>query len=605
MTAVAIVTLVVASRILARQRSFWEWDDYIFGLALHIFAPQSYVPQPPFFPAFIFAARFANRFLHDDVAALTWVSVVSSGIAPGLVYAIAREVIDDVRTAWSAALLFAFFPAVWFAAGTPISDTAGVSAALGAVWLSIRGRRDSRFLFPAAAALGLAIGVRPQTALIAFLPFAIAVKRSPRRAAAALSLLAVSVGIFWAFPVFHAGGGVGPVLRSTLRQWNNVVGGTSPLAHRTSVAFFIRRWLSDTWSSPYYAAAAWAAVGVGVAAFWKRRDSDFLVLVGTGTCLYAACAMLFLDLAATGRYVIPILPAAAIAAAVGLGSIESRGRLPRGSLTFGFVAASAAIVGPALWVMHTRPSPPVAAASIVRDRAAATRYAVVYPAQMYVPAELLFPGVPKFEAEKTPVESLAASPVPVWRFGVSALETETVSWPPLRPFFTLGMGRYLNVPFGRWKPEPIFGEGWFGEEHDGNDTFRWMGKSGVILFPPSTVPYSISFELRVPVKLLGAVPEVQVRFGGRLLEVRTPKEEKNAFSYRIDRDLSSATKNTLLISTSRVFSPARAGLGSDTRDLGAQIRHFRWEIAGTEISPRSFLDDTGGARIARLTHAER
>jgi Dolichyl-phosphate-mannose-protein mannosyltransferase len=585
---VLLTVLIGASRVLARQRSFWEWDDYIFGLALHIFAPQSYVPQPPFFPAFIFAARFANRFLHDDVAALTWVSVVSSGIATGLVFAIARELIDDVRSAWSAALLFAFFPAVWFAAGTPISDTAGVSAALGAVWLSIRGHRDSRFLLPAAAAIGLAIGVRPQTALIAFLPFAIAVRRSPRRAAAALSLLAVSVGIFWAFPVLHAGGGVGPVLRSTLRQWNNVVGGTSPLAHRTSVAFVMRRWLIDTWSSPYYAAAAWAAVGVGVAAFWKRRDFDFLVLVGTGTCLYAACAVLFLDLAATGRYVIPMLPAAAIAAAIGLGAIEGHARLPRGSLTAGFVAASAAIVGPALWVMHTRASPPVAAASIVRERTAGARYAVVYPAQMYVPAELLFPGVPKFEAEKTSAETLAASPVPVWRFGVPALDTETVSWPQLRPFFSLGMGRYLSVPFGLWKPEPIFGEGWFAEEHHGNDTFRWMGRRAVIIFPPATNPMTVRFTLIAPLRYFARPPELTVVWNGSLLDRREIRSDQTEVSYRPLPATNPRGKSILVLSSTVTFNPSRSGSSGDDRDLAFELRHLQWSDSVTSsLSPSS------------------
>jgi hypothetical protein len=572
LAAAGIGLVVVLSRIFARQRSFLEWDDYIFGLALHLFAPQSYVPQPPFFPAFIHAARFANVFLRDDVAALTWTSVAASGIAAASVFGIARELFEDARVAWSAAVLFAFFPASWFYAGTPLSDTAGVAAAAGAVWLSVRSFRKPASVLAAAAVLGLASGVRPQTAFIALIPFAASLGMNRRLAAAALSILAASVGLFWCVPVFAAAGGIAPVLDPLLRQWRYVLSVTSPMTNRSPLALVARRWLIDTWDSLPYAVAAWAAVALGIVRCARRRNRGAFFLVAAGSGLYAVCAVLFLDLAATGRYVLPLLPSAALAAAAGLAAAEDRIRLPRGALTAGFVAGSIVAVGPAIAVLHTRASPPVEAAARVKALTRGSRYAIVYPASMYVPAALLFPGVPIHELEKTPFHVLAESALPVWRFGVSAPDDDrAAAWPPYRAFSSLGMGRYLRVPYGEWRAETaLFGEGWFAEERDGDEAFRWMGPRAAIRFPPASGRTAVRFVLVTVPKAFARPPELVVAWNETVLDRRAIAGERTDLTYHLPPAPSGP--GILTLAADRTFRPGRG----DPRELSFEIRHFRW-----------------------------
>ncbi len=45
--------VLAGTRILARQLSPWEWDDFVFAAALDTFAPHQQVPHPPFYPGFV------------------------------------------------------------------------------------------------------------------------------------------------------------------------------------------------------------------------------------------------------------------------------------------------------------------------------------------------------------------------------------------------------------------------------------------------------------------------------------------------------------------------------------------------------------------------
>lgn len=575
--AAALIFLIAASRVLAMPRTFWEWDDYIFGLALHIFAPQSYVPQPPFFPAFIGAARFVRIFLRDDVGALSAVSVVSNLAACALLYGIVRETIGDRRVAAGAAVLFAFFPASWFFAGTPLSDMAGVACALAIVWLCALSRRKPAALLAAGVAAGVAIGVRPQTAAIAFLPFAAAAWKSRGRWRAVAAAI-LCTGVFWALPVVVAAGGVRPVLHPFFAQWKHTVGETSPLATHSAAIFVLRRWLVDPWGVPAYAAAAWIGIGVGAVALRRgRSDAVFRAFAG-GTLLYALAAILFLDLATTGRYAVAAMPAAAVAAAAGLAAIEDRVGIAAGALTGVFVAASAIVVGPALVVIHTRASPPVEAAHRVRTASGGARVAVVYPASMEVPARLLFPDVPTFEREKTPDALLAASPAPVWRFGVGSPEDETaVVWPTKTVFSTIGMGRYLRVAWGRWRERTAeFRDGWFPEERDGDEAFRWMGRRADIVLPPERTDQTVRFELVTPMRRFRTPPDLVIRWNGSEIDRRPIRNDRTDLSCRLDRGAGDRS-GILRLESTQTFHPRDFG-STDPRELSFEMRHFRRDV---------------------------
>jgi hypothetical protein len=322
------------------------------------------------------------------------------------------------------------------------------------------------------------------------------------------------------------------------------------------------------------------AAAVGAADFRKAGEGDGYRFLGAGAGAYLICGVLFLDLATTGRYVLPILPAAAVPAAAGLAVLERFARIPRGTLTAVLVAGSIGIVGPAIRILHRSPSPPVEAAARIRAETGGAPFALVYPASYHVPAQVLFPGVTKFEQEKTPSDVLARSLLPVWRFGVASFDTEEASWPPLRPFLSLGPGQYVRVPYGRWTPEPEFGDGWYGEERDGAERFRWMGRSGEIRFPSCATAALLSFSLVAPLELVAGPPLVEVTWNGRVIDRRTLAARRTELSYRFDAGTVSASANRLVLTTDRVFNPRRAGTGDDARDLGLEIRRLRWAPAG-------------------------
>ena len=106
-------TVLVASRVAARQGSLWEWDEAVFLLALDHFAPQNQVPHPPFYPGYVALGRLARALLGNGILALTWLSVAASCLAVLFQGLVAHEVLGSRRTAIAGAALFAVFPAGW------------------------------------------------------------------------------------------------------------------------------------------------------------------------------------------------------------------------------------------------------------------------------------------------------------------------------------------------------------------------------------------------------------------------------------------------------------------------------------------------------------
>ncbi|HET7453711.1 MAG TPA: glycosyltransferase family 39 protein, partial [Thermoanaerobaculia bacterium] len=495
---------VVVTRFLARQKTFWEWDDFLFGRALHRFAPLEGLPQAPFYPGFILVGRLARAIVPDDVAALTLVSAISSCLAVLAVFGIAREIAGSTRTALAAAVLFAFFPAVWFHAGSPLSDDAGLAAALGALWASLVARRRPTILFGAIVLFAAAVSIRPQDAVIAVPALVLALRR---RGALAATSAVVLPALAYGVPVVWASRGVGNAVRLFGRQAAYVVSTDSVGGRTRSLGAALGEY-SGIWVRPKVALAVGLLAVAGIAVLFGSGRRRGLALLAASFVPYGAAALLLLDPAVGGRYVLPFLPAVAILCAAAATAIEQRFLFGIPLVAAAVVAAGVKLTAPAVGVLHTRPSPPVAAAESIRARVRG-RFAVVYPVELHSHVESLFPDVPGFPAEETTAAALSASAVPVWRYGVSSFETETAVWPALSPFWVVGRGRYLSVAFGPWTPLPAFGRGWYPEEADGTERFRWMGRDGEIVLPPCAPPARLFFSLIAPIPGLGGYPLVE------------------------------------------------------------------------------------------------
>ncbi|BCW92227.1 hypothetical protein EG19_01080 [Thermoanaerobaculum aquaticum] len=572
--------LLAASRVLARQGTLWEWDDYVFQLALAHFAPQAQVPHPPFYPGYVYLARTAKLITADDVLALTWVSVVANMAALVFLYRITVELLGCPRTALTAVLIFAFAPAVWLHAGVPLSDPAGLAWALLALWLSLLSFRKPHWLPAAAVALGAAFSVRPQTSLLAFLPLAVAWWRvDGRRRWLTLSALAGSVSAFYVTPILVAAQDIAGVWRWVRYQAQFVLESDSLAAHGWRLALVAQRYFLDLWVLPLLAIVMLALSLIGVRVLFRQGHKRPLGFLAAAFFPYMVVAWLFFNPSTGPRYALPYLPLFAILAAVAVVAIERR-LVPRGLplVTALLVVLTAKLTLPAVLVVHARPSPPVAAAAEIKRRVGEKPFRLVYHASLFMHAQALFPSVAKLPAKNQ--EELCAVPLdgmPIWVFGL-AEGGEVAAWPPLPALSRATRSRYLQVPFGPLTEACVlYGRGWYqpevveGGERAGH-SFRWMAREGEATVPPAAVDLRLEIEATVPLWALPHPPHIALLVNGRLFVERVTSSKEWREVVRIPAAYLHATEpNHLTLRTSETFVPAAPGTTGDHRELGVKL----------------------------------
>lgn len=464
------------------------------------------MPQAPFFPAFLSAARFVRPFVRDDASALTWVSVAASIAALPLLYGVVREIFPgDRRLAVATVVLYAFLPPVWFYAGIPISDTAGVAAALLVLWLALRAARDPRHLPAALAAFGLGCGIRPQSLLVCLVPLAIAFRKSRGRTRIlAVAAGAVSFGAFWVAPVVRAAGGVDALGAAFRERVRYTVSSTAAFAgiHWPD---FLHRWFRDPWVTTPAAVVVTALALTGAILLARSGESRRVALLAGIAVPYGLVAVVFLDPTFSGRYVLPVLPVVAILVAAATGALERRLGMRRAPLVTGTLAlCGIALLAPAIAILHEQEAPAEIAAARLAALAGKAPFALLYRGEMFAPTALLFPGVPMWAAEDTTPDRIRrATALPVWRFGVASITDpqDVACWPTLPAFRRLAPGRYLVVPFGPWSSTtPAFRAGWSGDEEMPASgcrtrTFRWIERESHAEFPPLSGDADLELEI--------------------------------------------------------------------------------------------------------------
>jgi hypothetical protein len=570
---------LVASRVVARQASLWEWDDVVFLLALDQFAPQNQVPHPPFYPGYVALGRLARPLLGNGILALTWLSVAASCLAVLFHWLVAHEVLGSRRAAVASAALFAFFPAVWLHAGVPLSDPVGLAAGLAALWLALRGHERPGLLVPAALALGAAVSIRPQAALSAATGIIVAVWRAPARLRIRVALAAAgAVLVFYAAPLV-AVGGLRPVWHWTRYQAGFVLATDSLAAHGWSVLTVARHYWVDIWGSPGLAVAVGLATLVGVVVL-ARRETGLRLGLALGLFLpYALLCWGFLDPATAGRYALPYLSLVAMLLAAGLGAVEHR-LVPHGwpVATAALVVAMAVVTWPAIRIVHSRPSPPVQAATMIRDEAGRAPFRLAFHPKLVMHAAVLFPDVPRVPARTA--EALCSLPLdglPTWSYGTEAPGTSTVAWPDDPVLRRVSRGRYLGVAIGRVEPCVTFGTGFYRLEREpdgkgGTRPFRWMAESGVLVLPPASVPLELKLDIGVPLTAFSTLPRLSASLNGRPLGDRTATAPRLQERLVLDPAwLHPDAPNVLRLATSATVVPADRAGGTDRRRLGLRL----------------------------------
>lgn len=572
--------VLVASRLIARQKTLWEWDDFVFQLALHHFAPQAQVPHPPFYPGYVYLARAARLLVRDDVLALTGVSVIASIAALVFLYLIVLELLASPRTALTAVTVFALSPAVWLHAGVPLSDPAGLAFALAAIWLSLLSLRKPSWLAAAAVTLGAAFSVRPQTSLIAAAALVTALWRSRgRRRWLAAGALPASIAAFYAAPIILSAGGIEGVWRWVCYQAQFVLAKDSLAAHGWQWELVIRRYFLDVWVSPVLAMLVHSLMLIGFLVLTWRRRGRSLALLASSFLPYAVMAWIFLNPSTAPRYALPYLPLQAVLVGVAIVEIERRlvpGKLPLLALLL--VVFSATVTLPAVLLLHSSPSPPVFAAQEIKRMAAHNPFRLAYHSSLLLHAEALFPNTAKVAIKKD--EDLCWVPLdgtPVWAFGLNA-GGNVAAWPPLPALTRATRGRYLEVPFGRLTEVCVqYGEGWYRPEAEGTTKvtprrFRWMAREGTISIPPALVDLGLEIEARLPLWALPRPPRITLLANGKVVGEIEARSVSWREVLRIPKEsLSDSEANVITLRTSETFVPSTTGASSDHRELGLQL----------------------------------
>jgi hypothetical protein len=101
-----------------------------------------------------------------------------------------------------------------------------------------------------------------------------------------------------------------------------------------------------------------------------------------------------------------------------------------------------------------------------------------------------------------------------------------------------------------------------------------MGGHGELQLPPLSGEAVLSYNIYVPLDVLGAPPNIVVRLNGAIIDQF--RASRNFTSREITVQGHGNAPNVLTFDTDRVITPAEKKLSGDTRTLGLRINSIDW-----------------------------
>jgi hypothetical protein len=321
-----LAVFVAATRFLAISRAPWEWDEILFAAAVRDYDVVVHHPHPPGFPLYIALGKLISLFGVSEFQALQAVVIAGAMCLFPLTYVLARLLGFNVGTSLGGALIVALAPNAWYYGGTAFTDVPGLALILGASVLFLRG-----FYLWGCVLFGIALGFRPQLALVAAVPFAIATWKTIRASKVQGPGSRVQSPP-WLGPAVLAGivlasyGGAA-IASSSAREYLDAVqvqqeyvsrvdSFSSPT--RPSLVSLMRTFFKPTRGSGALDKAIPILAFIGlIVAMLRRKHLLLLAMFGP----IAVFSWLMLDLNAASRYVIAYLPMFALLAALGIATI--------------------------------------------------------------------------------------------------------------------------------------------------------------------------------------------------------------------------------------------------------------------------------------------
>jgi hypothetical protein len=571
-----IALVCAATRFLAVARSLWDWDEVLFCLGMRLYDVTNHHPHPPGFPIYIGLAQIARIFAPNDFRALQSVNVIASLFVFPAIFFFARELRLRFTTCAVAAVLFAFFPNVWFFGGTAFSDVPSIVLVVFAAAMLLRGCRDANSYLIGTLLLALAIGIRPQNFLVGLAPGLIATWHRARdsfRDVIFAALIGVATVVLAFGTAIHATGTFERYM-VTVRAHGEYISrvdsfrapGRPPL-WRLVDRFFIKQY-----QSPPLSIVTSLFVLVSLAGAARNRDRSILLNMLTFGP-FAISAWLMLDRFSINRFSIGYAPMFAILAADGMARV-SRGR-PRIEAALGAVLAGAFFVWtyPGLEPVRNELSPSVLAVQAVKQHID-PRHDQLFVAFSMTPfVEYFAPNIPFIRVQEQRAMPLTTTPRRPF------LLTEVTSNPPQGWFFrrererlwNIARRHYFEVELMPFAAMPQFGAGWYAPERSAEDEARWMAGHSVTTLPPSEGLSTLRLDFRVPSETIARHPQVTIALNGKVLDRFPVTTEANAREYEV-MPAAAHAPNVLELSIDQVLNQKLAGTSDDNRDLGLVMR---------------------------------
>jgi hypothetical protein len=470
------------SRFASRAQSLWDWDEVLFCLGMRSFDVAQHHPHPPGFPAYIALGRVARLVVGDDFRSLQTLNLIAGMLLFPAVYMLARAIGVRFSTSVLAAALCAFFPNIWFYGGTAFSDVPSITLAVFAAALLFR----ERTYFPGVVLLAIAIGIRPQNALVGLFPLFIASRRRPVRDIVIAALLGAVIvgaafgGAAWATGVERYRAAV----RAHSEYISQVDSYHSPLRPplwRLTAAFFAKQY-----ASPALSVITTLFVVISIAGAVRKRDRSMLYNALTFGPV-AIAAWLFLDRYTVSRFSIGYIPMFAIFAADGIHrAARAKPRVEAGiavALIAGFIAYSL----PEFTRVRREVAPSVAALAAAIQHFDAARDDLYVAADMRPFVDYYMPGVPYvnvLDERALPLSSAGKAP----RLIAELLPTNPEGFVFRRAkghLWNISRRHYYGAAYATMTRFADFQGGWYPGERAAGEEWRWLAPKSTAILPPS------------------------------------------------------------------------------------------------------------------------
>lgn len=576
------LVIVAATRFYAIAPTLWDWDEVQFAAGVREFnVGRDHHPHPPGFPLYMLAAKMVRPFVANDFRACQTVTVLAACLLFPLAFSLARELRFSFRTSLLGALLFVFFPNVWFYGGTAFSDITGTAASIAAAWLLMRGCRDYRFYLAGAAMLGVAAGIRSQALLYGLAPLALAswfqLRHSWRRVAAAALLLASIIGASY----------LGAALASDSIELYR-----GQLEH-------VRKWVRtiDSYLSPdraplsaiaddflvhptpggrlTFIVTALAVAGL-LGAMIRPRLGVWIAFATFGP--FAVFAWLMLDPNSVQRYSTSYVLLWALLAAHGVELMATPLRrwapIAHVAVLIAITARFAYWTAPALQELRQSVAPTHAAMEWLRARVPPGGVVWVHPSLAPFPGYYLGGREIRIarDLEAVPRVSVAFNEFFVTEGALSGAEATFRRGH--KRLYDIARRRYFEASIARLANIWTFAEGWYGKESDGDREWIWMGRRAKVLLPG----VSERMSLRMTVNTAGGTPaDVEVSLNGERIGRFSCADAPRQVAWTVTAR-SNALNELVILSSNAVNLKAR-GISEDGRDLGLQLTSFAWQPA--------------------------